>query len=53
MHSLDMLMLLVYLASHQVLVVVVACESNSGGWLKDLMPLDASVCAISFICACQ
>jgi hypothetical protein len=34
-------------------VVAVACESNTGGWLKDLIPLDASVCVVLFIYACQ
>jgi hypothetical protein len=42
MNSFPLLLLLEDLASHQVLVVAVACESNTGGWLKDLilwMPL--------------
>jgi hypothetical protein len=36
-----MLLLHVYPASHQLLVVVVACGSNTGGWLIDWMPLVA------------
>ena len=48
-----MLLLPVYPAPHQVLVVAVACESNTVGWFVDLMSLYASVCDISFICTCH
>jgi hypothetical protein len=53
MNSFQMLLLLVDPAPHQILVDAVACESNTGGWLNGLIPLDASVCVISFVCACQ
>jgi hypothetical protein len=37
------LLLPVYPVSHQLLVVDVACGSNTVGWLIDWMPLVASV----------
>jgi hypothetical protein len=38
-----MLLLPVYPVFQQLLVVAVACGSNTGGWLIDWMPLVASV----------